>query len=49
MSLDTIICTSCQYGPCKLGDIAKSCKKTPSLTVQEVINLQAIEIIKAKK
>lgn len=46
MATDPIICKACSFGPCKLGDIAKSCQQQNApdgvITVQDMVNYQAV-------
>jgi len=51
MSTDPVICKMCSAGPCKLGDITRTCEnpKRPEsvITVQDMVNYTAVQ--KAKK
>lgn len=48
-----IICKACSFGPCKLGDVARTCQNPTApvgvTTVQDMVNYTAIQDIKTKE
>jgi len=49
----SVICKACQFGPCKLGDLAHNCQSTVKpanvYTVQDMVNFQMVQILKAQE
>jgi len=49
MALEPIICKACSAGPCKLGDLARTCdnpvKPVTVTTVQDMVNYTAVTLI----
>jgi len=48
-----IICTACSAGPCKLGDLTRTCENPLApegvVTVQDMVNYNAAKLIDSDK
>jgi len=48
--VDPTVCKMCQFGPCKLGDLALHCKNSAKpasvITIQDMVNYTAIQAMK---